>query len=139
MNRITVSVVAAALLAFAGLSGAQESQGPAGSAGPGQAAPHSRFDCSKAKDPARCQARREEMRQKLQEAKKACEGKAGDERRSCMIDAVCSKAADPQKCHERANARAQKYQEMKAACADKQGDALRACMREQYKKGKQGN
>ena len=41
-------------------------------------------DCSKAADPAKCEARRKERRERFEAASKACEGKVGDDSRACM-------------------------------------------------------
>ncbi len=57
-------------------------------------------------------ARREQIKEKrkaaLDEARKACEGKQGDERSECMEHSLCSKAKDPDKCEARLKARLEK-------------------------------
>lgn len=75
-------------------------------------------DCSKARDPARCEA--------LQKAKEACKDKSPADKRKCMIESMppmdCSKARNPQRCEAMEQAR--------AACKDKNGTEFRQCMRE---------
>jgi len=137
MNRTLVSIAVAALIASFGSAYAQSSApgdaaaAPAGKPGPARAEHH--LDCSKAKAPEKCEERHKEMRAHFEEAKKACEGKQGDEHRACMTDAMCAKAPNPEKCQERAKKGAERFKQMKQACGDKQGDELRACMREQHK------
>lgn len=153
MNRLVrplaTTLLTAALLCGAGLASAADTpaaqtpqaapQGnatPAGQPGADTTTPrhggyHHRFDCSKTKDPAQCEEKRQAMRARMDEAKKSCEGKQGAEHRSCMREAMCAKSADPAKCTERAQARAQRHQAAMAACKDKQGDDKRACLREQ--------
>ncbi len=57
-------------------------------------------------------ARREQIREKAKaardEARKACEGKQGDEHRDCMTHQVCSKAKDPDQCESRTKERLEK-------------------------------
>ena len=131
-------VLAAAVFALTNLAHAEDAATPVpdAAAKPHRHGDHKGLDCSKAADPQKCEARRQEMRERLAEAKKACAGKEGDDRRACYRDAMCAKAKDPQQCRERAEKRAQRFQEMKKACGDRQGDELRACMREQFKNGK---
>lgn len=153
MNRLVrplaTTVLTAALLCGAGLASAadtpaaqtpqaapQGTAAPAGQPGADTAKHHHgghrhHFDCSKAKDPAQCEEKRQAMRARVDEAKKSCEGKQGAEHRSCMRDAICAKSADPAKCTERAQARTQRHQAAMEACKDKQGDDKRACLREQ--------
>ena len=141
MNRTMLSITAAMFLASFSSAYAQSAgpgdgmgmhPGMSGTMGGGKPG----FDCSKAKEPEKCEEKRKEMRANVEEAKKACTGKQGDERRACMGDALCAKAPDPQKCHEREKEHIQRFQQMKQACGDKQGDELRACMREQRKNAK---
>jgi len=78
-------------------------------------------DCSKARDPQRCQAR--------EAARAACQGKRGAAHRQCMEDGMpppdCGRSADPTRCAAKQAAR--------EACRDKTGPAHRQCMREQAK------
>jgi hypothetical protein len=75
-------------------------------------------DCSKARDPARCEA--------LQKAKETCKDKAPADKRKCMVESMppmdCSKARNPQRCEAMEKARAE--------CKDKNGTEFRQCMRE---------
>ena len=57
------------------------------------------------------QERREKMKAAYGEAEKACQGKQGDERRSCMTQQMCAKAPNPQQCQEHAKERAGKMHE----------------------------
>src|SRR5439155_1915071 len=84
-----------------------------------------RGDCSKAKDPARC----EERVAKMKAAKKACEGKQGDARHDCMRKEMCARAEDPKACMERTAKMKAAHGKAEKACAGKQGDARRDCMR----------
>jgi Spy/CpxP family protein refolding chaperone len=72
---------------------------------------HHRFDCSKAKDPKACEARREKLRAAHAEARKACEGKQGTEHRDCMIQQGCAKTKDAAKCEARVKERMAKRAE----------------------------
>lgn len=78
-------------------------------------------DCSKAKDPSRCEARIA--------ARAACKDKRGDAKRSCMKAYVarpdCSRASDPKACTAR--------QLAETACRDTQGAAHKRCLRMQAK------
>jgi len=128
-------VLATAVLAltnFAHAEGAATSA-PDTAAKPYRLGDRAKVDCAKAADPQKCAARRQARRERLEEARKACAGKEGDDRRACYRDAKCAKSKDSQKCHERAEKRAQRFQEMKKACGDRQGDEMRACMRAQQK------
>ncbi len=76
-------------------------------------------DCSKARDPARCEAR------KL--AHEQCKEKHGSDKRKCIHEKMpppdCSKAIDQSRCE--AHLKAQ------AACRGKSGKEMRACLKEQ--------
>lgn len=75
-------------------------------------------DCSKARDPSRCEA--------LQKAKDACKDKSQADKRKCMIESMppmdCSKARKPERCAAMEQARVE--------CKDKNGPDFRLCMRE---------
>ena len=73
-------------------------------------------------------AARQEAREKV---RKACEGKQGEERRSCMQREVCAQSKDPAKCDAQAKEWMAKRDKAREACKGKEGDALRSCMREQ--------
>jgi hypothetical protein len=111
-------------LMFVAASGAYAQTPPSGAGNrPPQGAPA--FDCSKAPDPAQCEARRKQMRERFEQARAACEGKQGSERGECMAQSICAKAPDPQICTARAAERRKAMQ----ACAGKQGDEIRGCMK----------
>ena len=78
--------------------------------------------------------RREAVRQAHEKARKACEGKAGDEARECMRREICAQAKDPAACEARAKERAERRARIHEACKDKKGEELRACIREQRSK-----
>jgi hypothetical protein len=61
-------------------------------------------DCSKAKDPARCEERVAKFKAARGGAEKACQGKQGEARHDCMRREMCSQAKDPAKCEARAKA-----------------------------------
>lgn len=79
-------------------------------------------DCSKARDPARCEAR-------LQ-ARQACRDKRGDNKRMCMeayvVSPDCARADHPRRCI------AQKRAEQ--ACRGKQGKNHKACIKAELRK-----
>jgi len=83
-----------------------------------------RVDCSKAKDPGRCEARKQ--------ARLACKDKRGIDHRNCMQDQQpapnCAKAQHPQRCEQRQKAR--------EACKGRYGADRRQCMRDQRPAGK---
>src|SRR6266571_4221876 len=86
-------------------------------------------DCSKAKDPARCEQRVEKFKAAHSSAEKACAGKQGDARRDCMRNQMCAQAKDPKACVERTAKMKAAHGKAGKACAGKQGDARRDCMR----------
>ena len=114
------ALAATALLAA---STALFAQSPAQPAPKGEAAQekpqrhHQRFDCSKAKDPKACEARRAKARETMKKAHAACE-KAAD-KRACMAKEMCAQSADPAKCEARAKERAEKRQEHRKAHREK--------------------
>ena len=89
------------------------------------------YDCSKAPNPVQCEERRQKMRQALQDARKACEGRQGTERHDCMRDQMCARAPDPAKCQVRAKERAEHRRRMMQACQGRQGEDMKSCLREQ--------
>jgi Spy/CpxP family protein refolding chaperone len=123
--KLSVSILAAALLAA---SSGLYAQAPKSDEGKAPAA--RRFDCSKAKDPKGCEERVAKMREARDKARKACEGKSGDERRECMEKSFCSEAKDPAKCEASLKERAERRREVREACKDKKGDELKACVRD---------
>jgi hypothetical protein len=74
-----------------------------------------RFDCSQAKDPKACEARRKEMREKMkaahEKAAKACEAQKGGAHRDCVRKEMCAQSKDPAKCEARGKERMEKRQE----------------------------
>jgi hypothetical protein len=72
-----------------------------------------RVDCSKAKDPARCEERVAKMKAAHGKAQKACEGKQGDAHRDCMRHEMCAQAKDPAKCEARAKAKRERREQKK--------------------------
>jgi len=118
---LSIPLFGACLLAA---STALYAQAPQTDAGKGQ-----RFDCSKAKDPARCEERREKMKAAHSRAEKTCEGKQGDARHDCMRKEMCAQAKDPRACMERTAKMKAAHGKAEKACAGKQGDAHRDCMR----------
>jgi hypothetical protein len=72
-----------------------------------------RVDCSKAKDPTRCEERVAKMKAAHGKAQKACEGKKGDAHRDCMRHEMCAQAKDPAKCEARAKANRERREQKK--------------------------
>ena len=150
MNRHITSLMGALLVVGASLGYAQ-GPGSAGE-GPGQK-PRQQFDCSKASDPARCEAQRKERRELYAKAQEACKGKTGDEQRSCMREqrrklapagdgqrgahrhqkVDCSKVQDPAQCEARRKEASERFNKAQETCKGKAGDEMRNCMREQRK------
>jgi len=107
---------------------------PAFAQAPEKPKPRMERDCTKAPDPARCEARRKEMRG----AAEACKAKPQGERRACMSAALCAKSEDPAKCKARHAERAERHkarqaerQNAREACKGREGEARKDCMREQ--------
>ena len=78
--------------------------------------------------------RREAVRQAHEKARKACEGKTGDEARDCMRREMCAQSKDPAGCEARAKERAERRAQVQEACKGKTGEELRTCIREQRSK-----
>jgi hypothetical protein len=92
--------------------------------------------CSQEPDPAKCEARRKEMRDTMKQAHESCKSDA--DRRGCMTKQMCAKAPDPAKCLEGAKERQQKHaqhrdarQKAAEACTGKRGDELTKCLQAQ--------
>lgn len=117
MNRTSL-LMAGLTAGLLSLSAAAQPGPDAGGPGPRQAAP---VDCSKARNPAQCEAR--------QKARQACKDRKGAEFRQCIQDNMpppdCSKARNPQRCEARQKAR--------EACKGKVGREHRRCMRDQLR------
>ena len=128
-----VSYATAAILLAAAFGVAAQSPAP----GAEKARPRGeRFECSKAPDPKACEERRQKGRDAYAKANQACEGKQGDERRSCLRTNLCAQAPDPAACrargaeHEKRQAeRRQSMEKAHDSCKGKPGDEARACMR----------
>jgi len=90
-----------------------------------------RIDCSKAKDPKGCEERLAKAKAAHEKAKKACEGKKGQEGRDCMRTEMCSQAKDPAKCEAQVKAAAARREQIREACKGKTGEDLKSCVREQ--------
>lgn len=159
MNRLIPSLAAACFSLAAVTAFAQAPAGDAGK-GPGMMGGGPRHGmmkpCSQESDPAKCEARRNEMREHMKTAREAC--KDSPDRRGCMTQQFCAKQADPAKCqerakqmHERMAKRMDERQAAHEACTGKRGDELMKCLHDQpgmkmqhrgphhdHKPGKQG-
>lgn len=93
-----------------------------------------RFDCSKAKDPKACEERVAKAKAAHEKARKACEGKKGEEGRDCMRHEMCAQAKDPGKCEAQVKEGAARRAKIREACKDKTGEELKSCVREQRQK-----
>ena len=71
---------------------------------------------------------RQEAREKV---RKACEGKEGAERRSCVQREVCAQSKDPKACEQRFAKGRDAHAKARKACEGKDGDARRDCMRKE--------
>ena len=78
--------------------------------------------CAKEPDPAKCEARRKEIREHMKTARDACNAKQGRERGTCIAQHMCAKAPDPNACQARAKERMQRREEMR----DKDGKPSKA-------------
>ena len=116
------TLIAACLLAASTVTFAQSTPPDAG-----KGHQKMQFDCSKAKDPKRC----EERQASAKAARKACESKKGAEHEACMRTEFCAKSPDPKQCEARAKEKQARGDKVREACKDKKGDEYRACVREQ--------
>ncbi len=86
--------------------------------------------CTQESDPAKCEAQRKEMREKMRgnmkEAREACKGKEGPERGKCMAQTMCAKAPDPATCESHAKQRMEKRHEMHEKHEKEKGPAAPA-------------
>ena len=139
------TLLGAALLCSSLAVNAQAPSGDAGK-GPGMMGPgggHRMMKpCKDEADPAKCEARRKEMREHMKQAHEACKDKP--DRRACMTESMCAKSPDPAKCQARAKERHAKMsqrmderQKAHEACTGKRGDELMKCLHEQ--RGKSGH
>ena len=93
-----------------------------------------RVDCTRAKDPARCEQRVTQAKAAHEAARKACEGKAGGEERECMRREMCAQTRDPAKCEAHLKERSASRSKIRQECRDLKGEELRRCIREQRQK-----
>lgn len=125
MMRPILTALAAALISLPALAQPGPAMGGMGGmaggmrgGGPGPAA-QGAIDCSKAGDPARCEAR--------QKARGTCQDKRGPARRQCMDDQMpprdCGKSRNPQRC--------EMMEAAQQACKGKVGPERRQCLRDQ--------
>ncbi|MGH8706179.1 MAG: hypothetical protein ACREUO_12280 [Burkholderiales bacterium] len=134
MTRTPAMLFGAALLVAAL---AAHAQAPSGAPEhKGRERGHRVHDCSKAPDPAKCEANRREMHERMKAAREACKDKP--DRRACMSEQMCAKAQDPARCQAQAKERARRHQQrveerQKAheACTGKRGDELAKCLHQQ--------
>ena len=136
MNRLLPALAAACFSLAAATAMAQAPSGDAGkgpgSYGPG--GPHHRMKpCSQETDPAKCEANRKEMRERMTQAREVCKDKP--DRRGCMTEQFCAKSQDPGKCQAqakehraRSSQRMDERQAAHEACTGKRGDELQKCL-----------
>ena len=97
-------------------------------------APSRGIDCSRAKDPEACEERVAKGKAAFAKARRACEGRKGDEARECMRRELCAQTKDPARCEAQAKEGAERRAKIREACKDQKGDALRSCIRERRQK-----
>ena len=94
-----------------------------------------RFDCSKAKDPKACEERLAKAKAAHEKARKACEGKKGEEGRDCMRREMCAQSKDPKGCEEHATKMKAELDKARKTCEGKpQGQERRDCVRQEMRK-----
>jgi hypothetical protein len=135
MKLSIATLLGAALLCGSLAVNAQSPGGP----GKGPMGEHRMKPCSQEPDPAKCEATRKEMRERVKAMHESCKDKT--DRRACMTEQYCAKSPDPAKCQAQARERQAKMgQHMDArqaaaeACTGKRGDELHKCMGEQREK-----
>ena len=99
--------------------------------------------CSQEADPAKCEARRKEMRENMKAMHEACKDKP--DRHACMTEQYCAKSANPAECkakaqerHGKMSKRMDERQKAAEACTGKRGDELQKCYHEQREKSGMG-
>ena len=135
MNRLTPALAAAVFCLATGMSHAQDTtKGPTGGS-----PRHGMKPCSQEADPAKCEANRKEMRERMKAAHEACKDKP--DRRACMTEQYCAKAPDKAQCMAKAKERQSMHskrmdarQAAAEACTGKRGDELQKCMHAQHEK-----
>jgi len=140
MNRFIPALAAACFAMSASFALAQA---PSGDAGKGPMGHRMMKPCKDEADPAKCEARRKEMRENMKAARDAC--KDNPDRRGCMTTQFCAKSPDPAKCLAQAKERHAKFsqrmderQKAHETCTGKRGDELGKCLREQLPKSGHG-
>ena len=68
--------------------------------------------CAEEPDPAKCEARRKEMRERMDAARAACSAKQGSEKGACVAQHMCAKAPELAQCMARAKERMEHRREM---------------------------
>ena len=145
MNRFVPALAAACFSLAAVVANAQTP--PASGKGPGMMGSgeghRTMKPCSQEPDPAKCEASRKQMREKMQAAHEACKDKA--DKRACMTEQHCAKSANPAECQAKAkehqakmSKRMDEHQAAAEACTGKRGDELQKCYREQREKSGHG-
>ena len=97
--------------------------------------PTNKHDCSAAKDPVKCQARRDAFKA----ASTACKGRPRAERGACMSEQMCARAADPAQCRAKAAERRAQRSAAREACKGMKGKAYKDCRRAHKPKRAAGN
>ncbi len=100
------------------ISTAAFAQSPAQPARPEQSRERMR-SCAQEPDPAKCEARRKELRENMKAAHDACKDKQGRERGTCMSQQMCAKSPNPAACQARAKERMEKRHERREKGATK--------------------
>ena len=139
MNRFIPALAAACFAMSASFSFAQAPSGDTGKGGgmmSREGGHRMMKPCSQEPDPAKCEARRKEMRENMKQAHETC--KSDTDRRGCMTKQMCAKASDPAKClenskerHARMSKRMDERQKAHEACSGKRGEELGKCLGEQ--------
>ena len=131
MNRL-IPVLAAACFSLAAATAMANPSYGEGGKGPGGPR-HGMRHCSQAADPAKCEADRKVMHERVKQARQACRDKP--DRRGCMTEQYCAKEQDPAQCQARAKERQARHsqradarQAAAEACTGKRGDELQKCL-----------
>lgn len=134
-----VSLLGAALLCGSLAANAQSPGGPGKEHKGEHRGEHRMKPCKEEADPAKCEARRKEMHERMKQVRDACKDKP--DRQACMAEQYCAKSEDPAKCQAKAKEhRAKKSQHMDQrqaaaeACTGKRGEELQKCLGVQREK-----
>jgi hypothetical protein len=138
MNRFVPALAAACFSLAAVMANAQTPPAGKGPGMMGEGHPMMK-PCSQEADPAKCEARRKEMRENMKAMHEACKDKP--DRHACMTEQYCAKSANPVECkakaqeqHSKMSKRMDEHQKAAEACTGKRGDELQKCYREQREK-----